>query len=155
MRLFIVIALLAGIGGCYTEVQKRVGTPGEVVPIRDTTVFFPDSTYNLSGNDIQYFYGRWINSAEEENSIIKIYRKQSYKHFFPRRFRHEIIFGFAGRCLYLILHEGDLVEYLKYRWRLLKEDPNIVLLYNDMGLVERALRIEYFDPEELSFVWLK
>ena len=154
MKTILIIIPLVIFNGCYTQVQKNVRSSAQIIPIRDTTVFLPDRNYSTQEFLIKDLYGKWINSSTEENSIIKVYRREDYQSYPPVRFRHEFIFYPDGECEYLILVPYDIPEYLRLRWRLLKEDHNIIYLYNENARREKSLRIELLDQNLLKFIWV-
>ncbi|MBK8944109.1 MAG: hypothetical protein IPM32_02455 [Ignavibacteriae bacterium] len=154
MKKIYVILFTIVLSGCYTEFEKRSRILEEFVEISDSTVFFPNQNFFTKDFSIKDLYCKWINSREEEKTIIKIYRPENYKEYKPSRFRGKINFYENGECEYTILEPNDGHRYVKLRWRLLKENPNIINLYNENGNRENSLRIEILKPELLKFVWV-
>lgn len=154
MKIGYIIILVIVLNGCYTQFEKRLERIESNLEISDSTVFLPKSTFSTIEYSIKDIYGTWINSREEENDIIKIYRPDNYKKFPPTRFRDKIIFYENGECEYLMLEPNDGQRYLNFRWRLLKENPNFIYLYNQMGAKHKSLRIEKLSNNLLAIVWV-
>lgn len=139
---------------CYTQLSLKNNTSDNYVEIPDANTFLPIQTFTTEDFSITKLYGKWINSREEENNIIKIYRPKDYKEFPPSRFRDKINFYGNGKCEFLVLEPNDGQKYLIFRWRLLKENPNIVYLFKDNGKMFKSLRIEKLDRDILKFIWI-
>ena len=154
MRFVSIIILAVLFNSCYTQLHYSSNDAEILVEISDTSVFLPNQTFTTPAFPIKYLYGNWVNSREEEINIIKIYRPQDYKDFPASRFRNRFNFYENGECEYLILEPTDGQRYLKYRWRLLKENPNIIYLYDEKGWHTKFLRIEKLDADYFGMVWV-
>ena len=144
MRTIVSIILLLTFSTCYTKLYNVSNSSNlnDIEEIVDSTTFLPKESFTTDEYSIHHLINNWVNSREEENSIIKIYRPENYKKFPISRFRDKINFYKNGKCEYLVLESTDRQHFEKYRWRLLKEDSNIIYLYNNKARVSKRIRIE-------------
>jgi hypothetical protein len=154
MKIIIIILISFILSSCYTQIVNEINIPDTPLPISDTTVFLPNENYSTVDYSIKDLYRNWINSREEENSVIKIYRPEDYKKFPLSRFRGRINFYENGECKYLVIGQGDRHKYMQARWRILKENPDIIYLYDDEGKKDKSFRIEELKEKLLKIVWV-
>ncbi len=149
MKNFLFIHLIFILSSCsYTIVdEEKFEQSNEPTPITDEKVFLPDTNFATEKFSIKDLLKHWVDSREF--SSPNIWRPKDYKDWARSRFRGEIIFDKKGEYRKLILSPNDAHYFKKYRWRLLKENPEILISFNENGERISKMKIEKLDSVTL------
>lgn len=151
MKNLLFIYLIFILASCsYTIVdENKFEQNDESTPIMDEKVFLPDTNFVTEKFAIKDLLNHWMDSREFRSP--KIWRPKDYKDWERTRFRGEIVFNNNGEYRKLILSPNDAHYYKKYRWRLLKENPEILISFNEKGERISKMKIEKLDSVTLIF----
>ncbi len=139
---------------CYTQLSRSITNDStQLTDINDDSVFLPDSNFSIDGSKISNLFNDWIRSREEEKEDEQIYRPKNFKKFPPSRYRQTYNFLFDGKSKYLMLSPDDRHYQISARWRLLKENPNILLFYDEKAQVIRKITIESLSQNLLKIIY--
>ena len=152
MRKILPLLLMLSLSSCFSFFNDNYS--GTDYEITDPTTFLPNKLYSTNKFSVDHLIKNWVSSSEEENSIIKVYRPNNFRVFQHIRFRGRINFYEKGICEYLVLASNDAHYFTKRRWRLFKENPNIIYLYNEKAEVVRKLLIDTLDDDLFKFTFI-
>ena len=135
---------------CYTvlENSKNDISANNSSNLGDS-VFLPSDDYMINNFKIIDLCQDWVNSRESDKSIV--WRPGTYKSYPPSRFREKIIFSKNGTYKELILSPNDAHYFAEYRWRLSKNKPSRILIFNSDGKVIKSMTISKLDSFSLEF----
>jgi hypothetical protein len=153
MRILFMILMLFILKSCYTQFADVFDNSNKYLPISDSTVFLPNQNFMTAQYEIKDLYGEWINSIEEGDTVIKIYRKKDPKEFPPARFRSKIKFYENGDYYYLVVTQDDRQKFIKNRWRISKENSNVIHIFDAKGRKYKSFLIKELQNKLLKLVW--
>lgn len=134
----------------YTQIaESGFFTDNDPKPITDEEVFLPSINYSNDKFIVKNLLQDWVDAGEY--SCPKIWRPKDYKEWERRRFRGEMRFYENGEYEKLILSPNDAHYFKKYRWRLLKNNPEFLISYNEKGERISKMKIEKLDTITLIF----
>ena len=156
MKLLIMIFFTIIFSSCYTQIDidhlRHSYHPDE---ISDSIAFFPDADFEIAGGTISDLTGKiWRIVVEEETAVEQIFRTGNSLNTYsgPRLFEAYFFFD-QGNCSFS--SDRYIARQPQIRWRLLKSNSNILLIYTVSAKIYRKIRIEELSSDYLKIVVLE